>query len=161
MSFELIQRKKEALSELMDALFTIKKVFPALSEEERKDVFDGLCALFGAPPPAASEPQAPGSEGRATTAAGAVTIVRFPPPARAVELLLEKSPVPLFANDIVSALEGKIQTSSQKPRDVIYSAIAFLKSKGTINQLPDKSYIFLRQSPDQDGSEGGDAFRDL
>lgn len=142
MSFEFLQRKQALLSELMEALNIIEKVLPSLSQDEREELWEGLNTLLEVTPVMVDAGE---TKGLMNIVIAPTTTPKFPPPARAVELLLQSSPTGLFASDIVSALEGKIQTSSENPRDVIYSAIAFLKKKKAITQLPDKRYVIAEK----------------
>ena len=158
MAFEAFQKKQRVLTELMEALKKIEDAVPELSAFEINELMTGMQKLVGdeldqrrmavaqlqfTPTPQFKLPKTPEAE--------------FPPPTKAVELLLAQTNQTggLSANEIVTALEGKVKTNSDKPRDVIYSAIAHLKKEGRIVQLLNKNYIPAEEEdggsePDED-----------
>ncbi|MFO0823187.1 MAG: hypothetical protein U0792_08710 [Gemmataceae bacterium] len=138
MPFEHFQRKQKVLNDLMEAVNTIQELLPDLTLDEMQNFLEGMESII--------------SSERMSRRGGGVTFsvstprsrteAELPSPAKAVEqLLATASPAGMSANEIVNALEGKVKTSSEKPRDVLYSAIAWLKNSNKLRQLPSKNYI--------------------
>lgn len=147
MAFEAFQRKQRVLNELMGALHKIEEILPELTVVEMEELSSGIDALISAEQAQRRNVLAH------NTWSGTKSATDLPAPTQAVEALLAQAPESgLSASEIVAALEGKIKTSSDKPRDVIYSAIAHLKKEGRITQLANKNYV--PREDDGDEEEG-------
>lgn len=136
MSIEFFQRKRAVFEKVTEALEAIDSVARQMSVPERIEVLTALHDMFHVVPGDYEYEPKEKLESQTESKEG-----KFSSPARAVETLLLKSPVPLYASDIVKRLESEIDTTSKSPKDVIYSAIAYLKREGKIVQLDNKSYM--------------------
>lgn len=145
MSIEYFQRKQAVFATVTEALKAIEDVALQMSVPERIEVLSALHDMFHVEPgdyvyePKSQEKKGPRpQEGK------------YSSPALGVTAILTGSPVPLSAGDIVTALEDRIETTSKNPRDVIYSALAYLKKEGKIKQLENKAYQLARPADDED-----------
>lgn len=134
MAFELFRRKQRAFEELMQAAERIKAVVPELTAQELMAFLDGLrdevLDAYGGDTSENDLHSKP-----ATDAA----LDRYPP-AKAVLMVLREHPKGLKAGEIIELARDIVQTTSDDPVAVIYSAIAHLKRTGRASQDEDKTY---------------------
>lgn len=136
MGFELFQRKQQAFNELMQAIERIKSVLPLLSSDETQALMDGLKDAIESHRAAGATERVSGAQPVIVGNAGTL-----PPPGAAVESLVLEHPEGLRAREIIDRLLGKIETASDDPKAVLYSALAFLKrNKRIVQDDHDKKY---------------------
>jgi hypothetical protein len=170
MTFEELQRKQAAVNELMQIIDRIKVVLSELSIEESQAILDGMHSVIqeiqqskmlaktshskpsmqSATRPIKAQPQLPlasvndASSDKSTHASSDSLLT----PAQAVMEALRSNPEGLTSGEIVDLCMGKFRTTSEEPRNVIYSAIAGFKNRKRIEPLADGRYRLRQESGD-------------
>jgi hypothetical protein len=135
MSIDL-NRKHQAISEILAAIETIENALPALSKDERTSVLNKVqeTIIRFNEKEAGQEIQDNGDNDSGDTV--------LPSPSIAIKKLLKSLPDGLKPSEIVKALDGKFKTKGDSSA-VAYASIAYLKGQGIIEKSDDGRYRYI------------------